>query len=150
MIFVLVGGVALGVTLLVPKLRRVAKGVVQPQIHAARENLHGILTTPRKAVMMFGGNLASQLLFAMVLDASLHAYGASLPFLQLVLINSLASVLGGLAPVPGGLGVIEAGIVVRRGRSVKWKTSKSLHSLLQAARSWDVSQPSRRRRSRCR
>jgi len=111
LIFVIVVGVVLGVALLVPKLRHAAKGMVQPQIHAARENLHGILTTPRKAVMLFGGNLASQLIFALVLDASLHAYGATLPFLQLVLINSLASVLGGLAPVPGGMGVIEAGLI---------------------------------------
>ncbi len=111
LIFVIVVGVVLGVALLVPKLRHAAKGMVQPQIHAARENLHGILTTPRKAVMLFGGNLASQLIFALVLDASLHAYGETLPFLQLVLINSLASVLGGLAPVPGGLGVIEAGLI---------------------------------------
>ena len=41
----------------------------------------------------------------------LHAYGETLPFLQLVLINSLASVLGGLAPVPGGMGVVEAGLI---------------------------------------
>ena len=111
LIFIIVVGVALGIALLIPKLRHAAQGVVQPQIHAARENLHGILTTPRKAVMLFGGNLASQLIFALVLDASLHAYGASLPFLQLVIINSAASVVGGLAPVPGGLGVVEAGLI---------------------------------------
>ena len=60
---------------------------------------------------MFGGNVASQVIFALVLDASLHAYGYSLPLFQLIIINSLASVLGGMAPVPGGMGVIEAGLI---------------------------------------
>ena len=46
-----------------------------------------------------------------MLDAALHAYGESLPLLQLILINSLASLLGGMAPVPGGMGVIEAGLI---------------------------------------
>ncbi len=110
-IAIVVIGVALGIALLIPRLRRAARGMIQPQLHAAKDNLRGILTTPRKAVMLFGGNLASQLIFALVLDASLHAYGASLPLLQIVVINSLASVLGGMAPVPGGMGVIEAGLI---------------------------------------
>jgi hypothetical protein len=63
------------------------------------------------AAMLFGGNLASQVLFAIILDCSLHAYGYSLPLLQLIVINSLASVLGGMAPVPGGMGVVEAGLI---------------------------------------
>ncbi len=97
--------------LVVPKLRRRARAVLAPQWRAARDNLEGILSTPRKAAMLFGGNLISQVLFALVLSASLRAYGASIPLLQLILINSLASVVGGMAPVPGGMGVIEAGLI---------------------------------------
>jgi uncharacterized protein (TIRG00374 family) len=111
LILIVVGGIALAVALVVPKLRRRLKGVVAPQLAAARDNLKGILTTPRKAVMLFGGNLGSQVIFAMVLGASLMAYGDSLPLLQLIVINSLASFLGGMAPVPGGLGVVEAGLI---------------------------------------
>ena len=62
-------------------------------------------------MQLFGGNLASQLLYAMVLGAALHAYGGSLPLLQLVLINCVASFIGGAAPVPGGMGVIETGLI---------------------------------------
>ena len=51
-------------------------------------------------MQLFGGNLTSQLLYAMVLGAALHAYGESLPLLQLVLINCVASFIGGAAPVP--------------------------------------------------
>jgi uncharacterized protein (TIRG00374 family) len=85
--------------------------MIAPQWTAARENLRDILTTPRKAAMLFGGNLGSQILFALVLEAALHAYGWSLPLLQIIVINSFASVVGGMAPVPGGMGVVEAGLI---------------------------------------
>jgi uncharacterized protein (TIRG00374 family) len=97
--------------MVVPKLRKRARAVVAPQWAAARENLRAVLSTPSKAAMIFGGNLGSQVLYALVLDAALHAYGASLPLLQIILINSFASVVGGMAPVPGGMGVIEAGLI---------------------------------------
>ena len=61
--------------------------------------------------MIFGGNLCSQLAFALVLDAALRAYGTSLPFADLIIINCLAALIGGLAPVPGGMGVVEAGLI---------------------------------------
>jgi uncharacterized membrane protein YbhN (UPF0104 family)/tRNA A-37 threonylcarbamoyl transferase component Bud32 len=97
--------------LFVPKVRSRIKNVVAPQWRQARDNLKGVLSQPRKAAMLFGGNIAAQVLFALVLDASLHAYGESLPLLQIMVINSLASVLGGMAPIPGGMGVVEAGMI---------------------------------------
>ena len=57
------------------------------------------------------GTSSSQVLYAMVLGAALHAYGGSLPLLQLVVINCVASFVGGTAPVPGGMGVIETGLI---------------------------------------
>jgi uncharacterized membrane protein YbhN (UPF0104 family) len=110
-IAIIVGALALSAVLFIPKLRRRLRAIVGPQWRAAQDNLRGILSTPRKAAMLFGGNLASQLVFALVLEAALHAYGYSLPLFQMVVINSLASVVGGMAPVPGGLGVIEAGLI---------------------------------------
>ncbi|WP_426570831.1 lysylphosphatidylglycerol synthase domain-containing protein [Aquihabitans sp. McL0605] len=113
--YVLFGIVALGVlvtvVLLAPKLRAMVRRTVGPQVAAAKANLRGILSDPRKAVRIFGGNLCSQIAYALVLEAALHAYGTSLPLATLIVINSLASLLGGAAPVPGGLGVIEAGLI---------------------------------------
>ena len=108
---IVLGALVLVLVTVVPRLRRRARAILEPQWQAARDNLRGILTTPRKAVMLFGGNLGSQVLYALVLDAALHAYGSSLPLLQLILVNSLATVVGGMAPVPGGMGVIEAGLI---------------------------------------
>lgn len=94
-----------------PKLRARVRTVVQSQVRAAVANLRGILSTPRKAVQLFGGQLVSQVVFAMVLGAALHAYGESLPLLQLIVINSFASFIGGAMPVPGGMGVVETGLI---------------------------------------
>ena len=111
LIAIVVLGVAVTIALLVPKLRAAIARTVKPQVMAARENLQFILTTPRKAVMIFGGNLCSQVAYALVLSAALRAYGAHLSLADLIIINCLASLIGGLAPVPGGMGVIEAGLI---------------------------------------
>ena len=97
--------------LIVPSLRHRVHDFVATQVKEAWDNIRGVLSTPRKAAALFGGNLVSQLLFAMVLGAALHAYGESLPLLQIVVINSFASFVGGAAPVPGGMGVVEAGMI---------------------------------------
>jgi uncharacterized membrane protein YbhN (UPF0104 family) len=104
------GGIS-GVVLLVPRLRRRIRSKLRPQFIAARDNLRELWASPRKALQLFGGNVASQILFAITLNAALHVYGASLPIMELVVINSFASLLGGVAPVPGGMGVIEAGLI---------------------------------------
>lgn len=108
---VLVLVIALVLAVAVPRLRRRIRNVVESQIREAVANLRGILSTPRKAVELFGGNLVSQIIFGMVLGAALHAYGESLPLMQLIVINSFASFIGGAVPVPGGMGVTEAGLI---------------------------------------
>ena len=66
---------------------------------------------PGKLVRLFGGAVGAQLLFAITLGCALHAYGQSLSLAALLVINTLASLIGGIAPVPGGMGVIEAGLI---------------------------------------
>ena len=101
LIGIVVLGVAVTIAMLVPRLRAALRRVIAPQYASARDNVRGILQDPRRAAMIFGGNLCSQVTYALVIDAALHAYGASLPLLQIIVINSLASLLGGMAPVPG-------------------------------------------------
>jgi uncharacterized membrane protein YbhN (UPF0104 family) len=111
LLLIIVAGVAVGAMVTVPKLRKRVHGILAPQFKSARVNLREIASMPAKALQLFGGNLASEVLFAMTLEAALHAYGQSLPFLQVILINSFASLIGGLAPIPGGMGVVEAGLI---------------------------------------
>ncbi len=108
---VVVVAVVLVAVIVVPRLRHRVHDLVATQVKEAWENVSGVLSTPKKAAQLFGGNLVSQLLFAMVLGAALHAYGESLPLLQIVVINSFASFVGGAAPIPGGMGVVEAGMI---------------------------------------
>ena len=103
--------VIVAIVFTIPGLRhRITKFLV-PQIRAARENLSAVMKNPRKGLQMLAGNALSQVFYALVLWAALHAYGESLGLMQLIIINTLASILGGIAPVPGGIGVIEAGLI---------------------------------------
>ncbi|MCU0310538.1 MAG: flippase-like domain-containing protein [Acidimicrobiales bacterium] len=99
------------VVLVLPRLRHRVGTMLRPHVKVATDNLREVRHQPGKALQLFGGNAASQILFAMTLGAALLAYGESLPLMQLVVINSFASLLGGILPVPGGLGVIEAGLI---------------------------------------
>lgn len=104
-------GLVVAVVLVLPRLRHRVVAKLRPHVKVATDNLREVRHQPGKALQLFGGNAASQVLFAMTLGAALLAYGESLPLMQLIVINSFASLLGGLLPVPGGLGVIEAGLI---------------------------------------
>jgi uncharacterized membrane protein YbhN (UPF0104 family) len=104
-------GVLIGIVVAVPKLRTFVVRVVKPQIAAASGNLKAIGRDPRKLAHLFFGNLLSQVLFATALSICLHAYGESASLPALILINTMASLFGGLAPVPGGMGVVEASLI---------------------------------------
>jgi len=95
----------------IPGLRHRLTKILIPQIRAAKENLAAVMKNPRKGLQMLAGNAISQVFYALVLWAALHTYGESLGIMQLIIINTLASILGGIAPVPGGIGVIEAGLI---------------------------------------
>jgi uncharacterized membrane protein YbhN (UPF0104 family) len=96
---------AIGIALAVPSLR--AK--VKTSLGQAREALQ-VLRSPRKVLELYGGNLVSQILFAVTLGACARAFGYPVPLSTLILINSVVSLFAGLLPVPGGIGVTEAGL----------------------------------------
>jgi uncharacterized protein (TIRG00374 family) len=108
---IIVGGALAGVVVVVPRFRRQVSAKIRPQLDEARDNLRALVGQPRNLLRLFGGNAASQLLFALTLGASLEAYGASASLATLIVVNTLASLLGGMAPVPGGMGVMEAGLI---------------------------------------
>jgi uncharacterized membrane protein YbhN (UPF0104 family) len=102
--------VTLLVVLIVPKLRRSAVARVKAIMTEAMKALHG-LRSPRRLGLLFGGNLASEVLFATALGVFVRAFGYSLGLGELVLINVSVSLLAGLLPVPGGIGVTEGGLI---------------------------------------
>jgi uncharacterized membrane protein YbhN (UPF0104 family)/tRNA A-37 threonylcarbamoyl transferase component Bud32 len=98
---VLVGIVALSI----PRVR----GFLRARAADSRVALT-VLRSRRNLLMLFGGNLASQALFAAVLGLSLLAFGERATFAELLLVNTLVSLFAGLVPVPGGIGVTEAAL----------------------------------------
>ena len=70
-----------------------------------------IATEPRKIFYIMAGSILAQLLVATALGTSLHAVGQRASLATLLVVITLASVIGGAVPVPGGLGVAEAGLI---------------------------------------
>ena len=101
-----VGAALIGVVLAVPKIR----GKVVPAVRRAANDIWAVLRNPKKAMQLFGGDLAGNLVYPFLLGLCLLAFGAHLSFAQLVVVQVGAGMLGNVAPVPGGIGVQEAAL----------------------------------------
>jgi uncharacterized membrane protein YbhN (UPF0104 family)/tRNA A-37 threonylcarbamoyl transferase component Bud32 len=94
------------VVLAVPKVH----DKVVPGVKSALSGLWSVARIRRKRVELFGGNVLSELSYALALGATALAYGVHLNLAQLVFINTSASVLSSVIPVPGGIGAAEAAL----------------------------------------
>jgi len=83
---------------------------VLPPIHDALTSLWAVARDRHKRLQLFGGSIATECLYALTLGTCCHAYGISLTFAQLLLVNTAASAFAGLIPTPGGVGAAEASI----------------------------------------
>ena len=108
---VLAAGVAIAVITLVPRLRRLASRRVRPHLVNIWAHVKAIAAEPRKIVYILTGSVLAQLLVAMALGASLHAVGQQASIATILVVITMASIVGGAVPVPGGLGVVEAGLI---------------------------------------
>jgi glycosyltransferase 2 family protein len=101
-------GAAIGGVLAIalPRLR----ARVWPFIHAALSNIRSLATSPSRLARLFGANVATQLIYALTLGASVKAFGGHASLADLLLVNTGVSLLGGLVPIPGAIGVAEAGL----------------------------------------
>jgi uncharacterized protein (TIRG00374 family) len=108
---VLLVAIVAAVVALVPKVRRLATEKARPHLVTIWKDVKEIAVEPRKVVYVLCGSAGSQILIALCLGASLHAVGESASFATLIVVLTLASMIGGAAPVPGGAGVIEVGLI---------------------------------------
>ena len=106
---VLAAGIAVALITLVPRLRRLASSRVRPYLVTIWANVKTIATEPRKIFYVVAGSVLAQLLVATALGASLHAVGQQASIATILVVMTLASIIGGTIPVPGGLGIVEAG-----------------------------------------
>jgi len=98
LIAVLLIGVAAAVVFGVRRIRR----AVLPPIQRALATVWAAVKTPSRVVLLIGGNVVAQCLYAASLLACLHAYGASINFWTLLALNIGISVIASLVPIPGG------------------------------------------------
>jgi uncharacterized membrane protein YbhN (UPF0104 family) len=97
--------VAAVVAFTVPKIRR----PIADKIAEARPAL-AVIRSPIKLAGLLGGNFVAQFLLALILGATVRAFGQSATLAELLLTNTLVSLFSGVMPIPGGVGVSEAAI----------------------------------------
>ncbi|MCJ7439849.1 MAG: lysylphosphatidylglycerol synthase domain-containing protein [Acidimicrobiia bacterium] len=95
-----------GVVLFIPKVR----GKVVPALQKAASDIWAVLRNPKKAMQLFGGDLAGNLIYPFLLGLCLMAFHYNLSYAQLVVVQVGAGMMGSVAPVPGGIGVQEAAL----------------------------------------
>ena len=102
--------VLLAVVLVVMLASSSLRAKVMPPIRNALSGMWAVARDRHKRLELFGGNLGSEVLYAITLGAVCRAYGADVGLAELLLINAAASAFAGLIPVPGGVGAAEAGL----------------------------------------
>ena len=105
-------GLVVGLALAVPRLRRLAAEKMRPKLRDIWGNLKVVASSPGKLVQLLGGAFGRDLLVAMALSVSLRAFGDHLRLPILIVVITLAALIGGIAPSPGGIGVVEAGMIL--------------------------------------
>jgi uncharacterized membrane protein YbhN (UPF0104 family)/tRNA A-37 threonylcarbamoyl transferase component Bud32 len=92
--------------LAVPKLRdKVVAGV-----KSALSGVWSVARDRHKRIELFGGNVLSELTYAIALGATCLAYGLHLNLGQLIFVNTSAAIVSGVIPSPGGIGPAEAAL----------------------------------------
>jgi uncharacterized membrane protein YbhN (UPF0104 family) len=109
---VVVVAVVAGLALAVPRLRRLASDKLRPKVRDIWGNLKEVARSPRKLVLLVGGSFAQELVVAMALSVSLRAFDDHLRLPTLIVVITLAAIIGGVSPTPGGMGVVEAGLIL--------------------------------------
>ena len=96
-----------GAVIAVWRIRRLRE-LVMPVLIEAWKLLWGVASDPKRAFGLFGANLGSRLILAIVLWFILQAIGTPLPLLTCLTVTIATNLLAGLVPIPGGIGVAEA------------------------------------------
>jgi uncharacterized membrane protein YbhN (UPF0104 family) len=113
LLWLLVGLTVAAIVALVA-IGRIRRAIVErvrewwPQIRASL----AALRASHKLALLFGGSLATDLLFAIALGLFARGLGYDIALVDLLVINISVSLLASFLPVPGGVGVVEFGLTV--------------------------------------
>ncbi|XVQ15352.1 flippase-like domain-containing protein [Spirillospora sp. CA-255316] len=104
--------VVTAVALTIPRVRRFATGRLKSMFSGVVPRLVDVLQSPKKIFTGLGGTLLLTVGFVVCLDASIRAFGGSLPWTAVVVVFLTANAVGSAAPTPGGLGAVETALTV--------------------------------------
>lgn len=104
---VVVAAVAVGLVAWIPRSRR---AVLDPVVRVLRL-VPQIIRDPRRSALMVAGAVVQNIAYTVTLAACLAAFGASVPFLAVLVVYMIAATVAAVSPTPGGLGAMEAALV---------------------------------------
>jgi uncharacterized protein (TIRG00374 family) len=104
--------VVTAVALTIPRVRRFVAGRLKSMFSGVVPRLVDVLQSPKKIFTGLGGTLLLTVGFVVCLDASIRAFGGSLPWTAVVVVFLTANAVGSAAPTPGGLGAVETALTV--------------------------------------
>ena len=113
-ILYLIGGVllgAIGVFLIVPKLRRWLGTSVRPKLKEVLVDLAEVAREPKRLGLIVLGCAATTLGAALALWASVEAFGGDVSFVTVTVVTMVGGTLASAAPTPGGVGAVEAALI---------------------------------------
>jgi len=104
--------VAVAIVMAIPGLRQWIWKKASPPLKQTWPRLVDVLGQPKKLALGIGGNLIMTIGYVACFGATLAAFGASLPVLDLALVFLVSNTLGSLIPTPGGIGAVEGSIAL--------------------------------------
>ncbi|WP_245717437.1 lysylphosphatidylglycerol synthase transmembrane domain-containing protein [Nocardia jejuensis] len=102
---------ALGVSILIPTVRRWLSNEVRPQLTEVLAQLKDLARRPTRLAMIVGGCATTTLGMALALWASIEAFGGSTTFVTVTIVTMIGGTLASAAPTPGGVGAVEAALI---------------------------------------
>jgi undecaprenyl-diphosphatase len=80
-------------------------------VRKAARSMADIARQPRRAALLFGGQLATNIAYIAALGFAVHAFGSHASVAVVAVVFLAGSALGAASPTPAGLGVVEAALV---------------------------------------
>jgi glycosyltransferase 2 family protein len=91
-------------------LRRLVTSRMRSMFSGVVPRLLDVLQSPKKLATGLGGTFLLTASFVLCLDASIRAFGGSLPLATVTVVFLTGNALGSAAPTPGGLGAVEGAL----------------------------------------
>ncbi|MGB8407202.1 MAG: lysylphosphatidylglycerol synthase transmembrane domain-containing protein, partial [Mycobacterium sp.] len=110
----LIAGAALGVVgafMLVPRARHWLGTSLRPRLAEVWADLITLAREPRRLGLVILGCGATTLGAALVLWASIEAFGGTTSFVTVCVVTMIGGTLASAAPTPGGVGAVEAALI---------------------------------------